>query len=101
MHTLDERSIAAVPESAGAYRLLRDGAVIFIGISLDLRAMLAQHRRGEHGECTRGTTAFEFEVSADPVKLQRRWLAEHAARNGGRLPECNEAGRGKPARGPR
>jgi hypothetical protein len=64
--------------------------VIFIGMALDLRASLAEHHNGREGECTRGATAFDYELTDDPVELQRKWLAEHAARNAGALPECNE-----------
>ena len=83
-----------VPAASGAYRLYREGAVILIGIALDLRAALAEHREGRHA-CTRGATAFGFEVSPDPVALQRKWLSEHARSNAGNLPECN--GRRKPS----
>ncbi len=59
-------------------------------MALDLRASLAEHYGGSEGECTRRATAFDYELTSDPVELQRRWLAQHAATNGGALPECNE-----------
>lgn len=86
----DEKALAAVPRTRGAYRLYRDGHVILIGAALDLHRLLEDLRRGAEGDCARSATAFDFEADEDPVGLQRRWLAQHARDNGGGLPECND-----------
>ena len=90
MPAFHEPSIGRAPQAPAAYRLLRGERVIFIGMALDLRASLAEHYDGREGECTRRASAFEYELTDDPVELQRRWLAAHAAANAGSLPECNE-----------
>ena len=86
----DEKALAAVPRTRGAYRLYRDGLVILIGAALDLHGVLDGLRRGAEGECAGSASAFDFQVDEDPVGLQRRWLAQYARDNGAALPECND-----------
>jgi hypothetical protein len=87
----NEDCIAAIPASAGIYRLYRDGEVIYAGMaSASLRRELESHRRGERGECTRAASGFLHELAADPERALRDYLVMYMARHVGRLPRCNE-----------
>jgi hypothetical protein len=55
--------IAAVPQSAGAYRLLDAGRVIYVGVASgtrSLRTELNRHWRGDYGPRTQGASHFEY-----------------------------------------
>lgn len=59
----DPARIAAVPQSPGAYRLLRGGRVIYVGIASgarSLRSELTRHWRGDFGPRTQGASHFEY-----------------------------------------
>jgi hypothetical protein len=84
--------IGLAPRAPGIYMLYRGGRLIYVGIAEGrggIRAKLAEHRRGDHGACTRVATAFLYDVSADPGRAHRDYLLAHMARHGGRLPVCN------------
>ena len=83
--------IARVPASRGIYRLYQEGEVIYAGLATDsLRRELESHRRGERGDCTRGASGFLFEVTPNPESALRDYLVTYMARNGARLPPCNQ-----------
>lgn len=98
MQTFQESEINKVAEAAGVYRLYRPSQLIFIAMALDVRAALRQHRNGEHGPCTQSAASFDYQLTENPVALQRVWLSEFAAASGGKLPECNQAARKSPPR---
>jgi hypothetical protein len=90
--------LAGVPRASGVFKLERAGRTMYIGMALELRATLEQHLYGAHGECTRTASSFEFQATDAPVAVQRQWLAQFGAANGGALPECNERSRAQPPR---
>jgi hypothetical protein len=82
------------PTAPGVYLLYKDGRLIYIGAAVNgsgIRQELQGHLTGVHGACTSAATAFIYEPAADPLRLHRRYLAEHRSRYG-RLPACNESG---------
>lgn len=91
-----DAAIAMAPAQPGVYMLYRSGRLIYIGMAVrgsGIRAELEAHQRGAYGECTQRASAFDYEVSANPLAAQRAYLRAHMARYGGRLPPCNEAAR--------
>jgi hypothetical protein len=89
-----EAAVDVSPAASGIYLLYKDGRLIYIGVAVsgsDIRQELMSHLSGAHGECTRGATAFLYEIAADPLRLYRYYLGAHRERYGGRLPPCNDA----------
>lgn len=85
-----DECIAIAPNASGVYLLYRNGGLIYVGLAPgSIRRELEAHRRGEYGACTQAATAFDYEVTSDPAALQRKYLRNHVARDGGRLPPCN------------
>jgi hypothetical protein len=92
-----EAAVDISPAAPGVYLLYKHGRLIYIGAAvngLGIRAELESHRCGARSGCTQAATAFLFEVCAEPLRLQRRYLDEHRALHGGRAPACNERGLG-------
>jgi hypothetical protein len=88
-----DAAIEASPTSPGVYLLYRDRRLIYIGLAVNgsgIRQELQSPRGGSYGSWTQAASAFLYELSADPMALHRRYLREHRARYGGRLPPCNE-----------
>jgi len=87
-----EPCIAIAPAARGVYMLYRNGVPIYAGMAPSgIRSELERHRRGEHGACTAGATAFDYDVTSDPERALREYLRTYMALHGGRLPPCNEA----------
>lgn len=99
---LDERSsawpftaaaVAISPASRGVYLLYSSGRLIYIGAAASgsgIRQELEKHRGGAYGDCTRGASAFLYELVDDPLARQREYLQAHRAQYGGREPACNQ-----------
>jgi hypothetical protein len=87
-----EATVACAPASSGVYFLYRGERLIYIGIAVHgtgIRQELEKHLAGRHGPRTRAATAFEYELTRDPVVASREYLLAHMAHNRGRLPLCN------------
>jgi hypothetical protein len=88
----DEASVSAAPAAPGVYFLYGGERLLYVGIAVHgtgIRQELEKHRRGDHGPRTRAATAFEYELTRDPVVASREYLLAHMAQNRGRLPPCN------------
>ena len=90
-----DAAIDIAPTQPGVYMLYCTGRLVYIGIALagsGIREELRAHRRGAYGECTRHSTAFDYEVSTTPLETHREYLQLHRERYGGRLPPCQRPG---------
>ena len=88
-----DAAIAISPVARGVYLLYSNGRLIYIGAAVNgsgIRQELESHRSGAHGNCTQAASAFLYELADDPLAAHRRYLTEHRAQHGGRLPPCNE-----------
>jgi len=88
-----DAAVEVSPTSPGVYLLYGHGRLIYIGLAVNgsgIRQELQSHRCGAYGSCTQAASAFLYELTPDPMTLHRRYLSEHRARYGGRLPPCNQ-----------
>ena len=86
--------VALAPTATGVYFLYRHGRVIYVGVAVQgssLRQELERHLQGKYGTATRVATAFDYELTRDPVVASGEYLRAHMARHRGRLPSCNES----------
>jgi len=85
--------VALAPTATGVYFLYRHGRVIYVGVAVQgsgLRQELQRHLHGKYGAATRVATAFDYELTRDPVVASGEYLRAHMARHRGRLPPCND-----------
>lgn len=87
-----EAAVDVSPAVPGVFFLYARGQLIYIGVAVrgsSIREELSSHLHGVHGNCTREATAYIYEPAADALVLHRKYLEQHRARYGGRLPACN------------
>ena len=87
------RNVADAPEAPGVFLLYRGHRLIYIGLAAagaTIRGRLRDHLRGAGGACTRSATEFDYEASAEPVLLYRKYVATYLHATGGLLPDCNK-----------
>jgi hypothetical protein len=87
-----DAAIDLAPTQCGVYILYCRDQLIYIGAATagtGIRAELRAHRAGAYGPCTQRSTAFDYELDANPLRAQGQYVLAHMGRNGGRRPPCN------------
>jgi hypothetical protein len=86
-------AIKNAPEHPGVYGIFLGRELVYIGYTngpLDtIRACLARHFDGLHGDCTMDATRYVWEASASPHARLLNLLRQFGERHQ-RAPRCNE-----------
>ncbi len=92
-HKFADEVIVNSPEKAGVYALYDGDETIYIGRAqggtTTIRSRLQAHKRGDEGDCTKGATHYQRELTESAVIREKELLEEYKRNNGGRLPRCN------------
>ena len=90
-HLFTAAGIADSPKEGGVFILWDRDEAIYIGRtrgdSQTLHASLADHCRGEYGNCTQFATHYSFEITASPAPLEQELMEEFGSQHG-RMPRC-------------
>jgi hypothetical protein len=94
LHAFSKANVEKAPEESGVYALYIPGILIYIGIAgqdcATLRSRLESHFSGAEGACTRGASAFRYELTTNPAERGRELLEGYSRGHGGKLPRCND-----------
>jgi predicted GIY-YIG superfamily endonuclease len=88
--TLEETILRVAPETRGVYALYNEyGILIYYGSADNLRAAIADHKKGKMSVCTWSAWYFSYETCENAVAREKQLLSEYKNKHA-RLPHCNE-----------